>query len=421
LKFIHAADLHLDSPLRGLERYEGAPAERIRHATRQALEQLVQLAIDEEAALVLLAGDVFDSDWRDYKTGLYFISRMARLQEAGIRVFLVRGNHDALNSSMRSLTLPENVHQFSSRRAETVTMDGAGVAVHGRSFRARQETEDLSVGYPPPVEGLLNIGLLHTSLDGRPGHDVYAPCSVDGLKGKGYDYWALGHVHTRETVAEGAPWIVYPGNLQGRHVRETGAKGCCLVSVEEGTISEVEFRDLSVLRWALCEVDATGAEDGNEVVDRLLAAVDEEAGDAGDRPLAVRCRVTGTCRAHRELADDPEKWMSEARARTLALAGADVWIESIRFETRLEIDLEAAMARDDALGGLLRTIGDVEADDQRLDALSGIFDDLQKKLPAKLARGEDPLDLDDRKLLREALVEARDLLMARLAASGVDR
>jgi DNA repair exonuclease SbcCD nuclease subunit len=183
-KFIHAADIHLDSPLRGLERYEGAPVDEIRGATRRAFDNLIGLAIEEGVAFLLLAGDLYDGPWRDYNTGLYFAKRMGRLRDAGVRVFIVAGNHDAASQITRHLRLPENVKVLSTREPESILLEDIGVAVHGRGFPKPPVTEDLSAGYPKGELQLFNIGLLHTSLDGRPGHERYAPCTVDGLRSK---------------------------------------------------------------------------------------------------------------------------------------------------------------------------------------------------------------------------------------------
>ena len=190
-KFLHAADIHLDSPLRGLQRYEGAPVEEIRQASRRALENLVQLAIDQSVAFVLIAGDLYDGDWKDHRTGLYFVSQMVRLRAAGIPVIAIAGNHDAANKMTRTLPLPENVHVLDHRRPETFLLEQPGVAIHGQSFATPTVLEDLSAAYPPAVGGMLNIGLLHTCATGREGHQPYAPCTIPGLISKHYDYWAL--------------------------------------------------------------------------------------------------------------------------------------------------------------------------------------------------------------------------------------
>jgi DNA repair protein SbcD/Mre11 len=254
-----------------LARYKGAPVEQIRGAIRRALENLVELAIAEKAAFVLLVGDLYDGDWKDYNTGLFFAAQMARLREANIRVFLVAGNHDADSQITRHLRLPDNVTIFPTQAPERQVLADFDVALYGQGFHTRAVTNDLSAAYPQPDPTLLNIGLLHTSVDGREGHEPYAPCTVDCLRSKGYDYWALGHVHKRETLHED-PWILFPGNTQGRHVRETGPKGCLLVTVRDGRALP-EFRELAVLRWPVCEVDVSGATTAEEALDRVRHAL----------------------------------------------------------------------------------------------------------------------------------------------------
>ena len=254
MRFIHAADLHIDSPLRGLDRYEGAPVERLRGATRAAMVGLVDLAVEEAGAFVLLAGDVYDRDWPDFRTGLFFREQMVRLERAGIPVLMVQGNHDAQGRITRSLKLPDNVTLFSSRTAQTVRLESCGVAVHGRSFPEREVSEDWVPDYPDPIPGVFNIGLLHTSLTGRPGHDPYAPTDLAALRAKGYDYWALGHVHQREVVHEQTPRVLFSGNLQGRHANETGPKGCELVTVEGGRVESRPVA-LDTVRWSRLTLD----------------------------------------------------------------------------------------------------------------------------------------------------------------------
>jgi len=253
MRFIHTADLHIDSPLRGLSRYEGAPLERLRGATRRALERLVELAIDEQVDFVLIAGDLYDRDWQDFHTGLFVREQMVRLGRANIRVFIVQGNHDARGVITRQIPWPDNVKVFSSRSAETVHLADLGVAIHGHSFPDREVPEDLVPGYPAAMPGCFNIGLLHTSLTGVEGHDTYAPTTLPVIKSKGYDYWALGHVHARQVVCE-VPRVVFPGNLQGRHARETGLKGCELVTVNGGLL-EASFMPLDVVRWHQIRID----------------------------------------------------------------------------------------------------------------------------------------------------------------------
>ena len=323
-RFLHAADIHLDSPLRGLEAYEDAPVEQIRGSVRNAFDNLIDLAVNEDVAFVLIAGDLFDGDWKDYKTGLYFNNRMGILREAGIRVFIVSGNHDAASQITRSLHLPDNVTSFSSRKAETKVLDDLGVAIHGRSFPSRAVTEDLTQNYPQADPGVFNIGLLHTALTGRPGHEPYAPCTVDALRSKGYQYWALGHVHMREEISKD-PWIVFPGNIQARHIREIGPKGCTIVTVEEGRVLEVEHHNTDVLRWGVCQVNLDGCEKEEECLERVRQSFEDQLERAEGRPIAVRVILEGRTSLYGSLHRKAPHWIEEFKG--IAAGLIDVWIE----------------------------------------------------------------------------------------------
>jgi len=421
LKFLHAADAHLDSPLRGLERYAEAPAAQIRGATRHAFENLVALAIAEAVDFVLLAGDLYDADWKDYNTGLFFARQMARLQEVGIRVLVIAGNHDAASQITRALRPAANVHLFATRAPETVVLEQLGVAVHGQGFATRAVTDDLSAAYPPARPDLFNIGLLHTSLDGRAGHEPYAPCTLAGLRSRGYQYWALGHVHQQEVVARD-PWVVFPGNFQGRHARETGPKGCCLVEVQDGAVSRVEHRPLDLVRWADCRVDLVGTATPNEVYDRVALALAGAAAAADGRLAAVRLRLTGPCALHARLRADPERVINECRALAIAQGAGDLWLEKVLIETRGTESQAAALARDDAFGGLLRTLRDLDLDldrdGARLADLAGEFAELGTRLPAELRSGDDPFDPRTPEVLRACLEDVKELLLERLLAQG---
>jgi DNA repair protein SbcD/Mre11 len=412
-RFLHAADVHLDSPLRGLERYEGAPVEEIRGATRRAFMNLVEMATREEVAFVLLAGDLYDGDWKDYNTGLFFTSQMRRLETAGIPVFVIAGNHDAASQITKVLRPPGNVRVLGTKRPETIRLEEISVAVHGQGFANASVLEDLAAGYPPADPYLFNIGMLHTSLDGRPGHYSYAPCTVDGLRSRGYQYWALGHVHAREIVARD-PWVVFPGVLQGRHVRETGAKGAMMVTVEDHEVVAVEPRDLDVLRWAVCAVDLTGAAGMDQALERVGEALEREVEGADGRTLAVRIEMAGACEVHEELRRDSERWTQEVRALATRFGGDGVWIERIVLRTRRAEELDPALDREDALGGLAASIRELEGDDARLASLAEDLADLKRKLPAELFAAGDVPDPTDPAALREILPEVEDLLVARL-------
>jgi DNA repair exonuclease SbcCD nuclease subunit len=413
VKIVHAADLHIDSPLRGLDRYEGAPAERLRGATRRALENLVALCIDECVDVLLLAGDIFDGSWKDYSTGLFFASQMARLREANVPVVLVRGNHDAASSVVKALRLPENVRELSWRKPETFELRDAGIAVHGQSFGQRATTEDLAAQYPARVPGAFNIGLLHTSIDGREGHEPYAPTSIETMRSKGYDYWALGHVHMREIVSTD-PYIVYPGNIQGRHAKETGAKGATLITVEDSVVQTAEHRALDVVRWELVSVDATSAADTLEVVDMVRDALAFRAGKAEGRILAARVLVTGTTLANTSIRRDGERFTNELRAAATDALGEAAWLEKVIVHTRAPIDLERVREEAGAIGHLARRLAAIKEDDAELAALASVFVELDKRLPPELREGEGALRLMEPATLRAMVEDVEQMLIPRL-------
>ena len=391
LKLLHAADLHLDSPLRGLAGYDGAPDAELRGATRGALENLVRLALDEGVGAVLLAGDIYDGDWNDYNTGLFFRRQMSRLGEAGIKVFLVSGNHDAASNISRQLSLPQNVHVFSQHEAETVPVPELGIAVHGQGYARRDVTENLAASYPAPNSGLFNIGLLHTALNGREGHATYAPCTKNQLVDRGYDYWALGHVHTREVVAS-EPWVVFPGNLQGRFVKETGPKGATLVTVDDNhQVVSVVPHTLDVVRWEHLEVDASAVTGVPELCDLVRIAMAGAKETAGDRLLAVRVSAVGTSAAHTALWRGRAEFTAEVRA--LANEFDRVWVEKVRPATsppREPADLAGLL---DTVADLRRGAADLRADPEQLAALIAAAP-LVDKLPHDV-RVPEQLDLGD--------------------------
>ncbi|HTN87736.1 MAG TPA: DNA repair exonuclease [Sorangium sp.] len=416
MKFVHAADLHIDSPLRGLGRYPGAPVEQIRGATRRALENLVSLCLTEEVDLLLLAGDIYDGDWKDYSTGLFFAAQLSRLRAARVEVVLLYGNHDAESNITRHLELPENARRLDPRRPESVVFDRLGVAVHGQSFATKAVTDDLATGYPDAHAGLFNIGMLHTCLGGREGHDNYAPCSLGTLVGKRYDYWALGHVHTREVLSED-PYIAFPGNLQGRHARETGEKGALLVTVDDGRVASVEHRALDVVRWSVCEVDLSPAASADDIVELTREQLEQRLAEADGRTLAARVVLCGATPAHAALRADFERWTGQIRAIANDLGGG-LWIERVLSRTLAPIEVGALEERDDAIGQLTRSLRALREDEASLSSLLREFASLKNKLPAESREGDDAIRLDDPAFLREALDDVEHTLISRLLGAG---
>ncbi|MBI4595192.1 MAG: DNA repair exonuclease [Candidatus Tectomicrobia bacterium] len=416
MKFIHAADIHLDSPLVGLQRYEGAPIEEIRGATRRALENLVELAITESVDFILISGDLYDGDWKDYNTGLFFAAQMGKLRENGIKVFIISGNHDAVSQITKFLRFPENVKQLSVHKTESLILDDLSVVIHGRGFHSRTITENMVKDYPPPIPHLFNIGMLHTSAEGREGHEIYAPCSLQDLLSKNYDYWALGHVHKYEVLHK-EPWVLFPGNIQGRHSRETGAKGCLLVTVEDGKVFKVEQRELDVLRWSICKVDAAESPTIDDAMERVVAAVNRELSNSDGRSLAVRLQIDCSSGARSEISADIEQWVNQIRAMVTDLSSGRVWIEKVKISTHTTTSLGEALGRDDALGGLLRAVHGLNLDDRLFVSLKKDLTDLMSKLPPELRTGEEAIDLENPQLLQQVTEDVKQLLFARILSS----
>lgn len=419
MKFLHTADLHLDSPLRGLSAYPDAPAQRLRTATRDAFQNLVTLAIDEAVDFMVIAGDVYDGDWRDFNTGLFFVRQMGLLRAAGIPVYLLYGNHDAESEMTRRLELPDNVHVFSSRKAETFRIEPLKVALHGRSFKTAATMESLLPGYPAPVPGWLNIGVLHTGLEGNNAHARYAPCSVAELQATGYRYWALGHVH-QQWILRGDTTIAYPGNLQGRHVREPGARGALLVSAQGDEITDIERVEADVLRWHVLEVDVADAADLRGAVRAVGDALQRvlDATPSG-MPVATRVVLTGRSAAHAALVVDEAQLRQEVIAQAVALDAERIWIEQVRLETAPQTAPATPDAQvQDAIAELAQMARAAAADPEFVAQLHADLQGLFEKMPYEVlqaAPGLTALRQGEGDALAGCLDEAIDLLMARVA------
>jgi DNA repair exonuclease SbcCD nuclease subunit len=378
-RFIHAADLHLDSPLLGLTRKSEDYAARIDDASRRAFDNLIGLAIEAECRLMVIAGDVFDGQWRDYRTGQFFVDRMRRLRQAGIRVVMIAGNHDAENRFANRLELSDNVTLLSARRPETVRLEELGVAIHGRSFPHRDVTDNIALDYPRPIPERFNIGLLHTACSGREGHAGYAPCTMEQLVNHGYQYWALGHIHAREVLSE-APHIVFPGNLQGRSVRETGAKGATLVTVESGAVAAVEHRPLDVIRWAVETLDISGFDDRKYLLPAIRSRVDAAHGATDGRALAIRLRLAGATPLHADLVTGAAELREDVDTLVAGIA-ADIWLEKLEIRTTPPI-LAADRVDPTVAGNLRATIEALAADPWLAGRLSARLAEIRTKLPA---------------------------------------
>lgn len=405
-RFLHCADVHLDSGFAGLPQAALGADPRLANATRAAFAALVDLALAEAVDFLLIAGDLYDGPWRDVGTAFFVRDQMRRLREGGIPAFLIKGNHDADSRVADSLPPPDTLTVFPADRAATHRLDHLGVAIHGRSFASRHVGEDFVRSYPPPLPGWFNIGLLHTSADGRPGHDAYAPCTADSLAAFGYDYWALGHVHAAERLADTPP-IVFPGCLQGRHAREAGPKGAMLVTVTGGRTT-LAFRALDAVRWAFLDVameEAAGMADADAAI---VAALDRALAGAAGRPLIVRLRLHGTTPLDAALRSTGATRLREDIARRALDLAPDLVVEKVLLST-----VPPATADPVTLGPLAEALTEAAGAETVHAQLAADRAALLDRLPREAQGAVDALPE-----VAELLAQGRRLLVAR--AEGAD-
>ncbi len=425
VKFIHAADIHLDSSEpRGLIPYDGAPVEACRQATRLALENLIRLACDEQADVVLIAGDVYDGDWKDARTGLYFVNQIRRLREAGIRCYIIRGNHDAASEISLQLALPDN-HDgspmlLSHDQCQTIDLEDLGLSIHGQGFATRAVKDNLAANYAPKRKGAFNIGMLHTCLEGAEGHERYAPCTVQELVAREYQYWALGHIHQRNLVSPSPDVpIHFSGNLQGRHIRETGEKGAYVVTVQ-GETCHVEFKALDVYRWHLCSLDVSDCSDEDDVIQRFEQYVTQLRRDHPTRAIASRVELRGNSPLHQRLHNRYSLIMEQIRNAGIIASQGSFWLEEFRIKTKAP-HMKSTPVEEGAIGELIAAIDELSRQPDRLKQLAQPLFELQRLLPATLLSNGDVLCPDDDQWLFELLEEVKPLLAAKLTCSGEDK
>jgi DNA repair protein SbcD/Mre11 len=417
MKFIHAADIHLDSPLVGLSAYPEAPVQLLRNATRDALDKLVSEALALEVDFLVIAGDLYDGNWKDFNTGIFFARQMGRLNEKGIPVFLLFGNHDAESEMTKALVLPPNVHVFPTNKVASFTLPALQVVLHGRSFKTAATTDNLALQYPPARAAWLNIGVLHTALEGNAAHANYAPCSLAQLQAHGYQYWALGHVHEHQ-LWRGEAVVAFPGNLQGRHIREQGPRGALLVSAEGTRITAVERLICDVLRWQELVIDASVCEDFDDVVRAAGAGLEQLLRvKVHSHPLAVRVRIVGASAAHGALFALDAHLRAQVQASAAALDANNLWIEQVQIQTSAVVKQLPKGDQTDALIQLQSLLAQAPADEEFLLSLQEDLLHLVSKMPMEL-QSLVPFAQDIRSgNLQELVRTTTPTLLAHLAAS----
>lgn len=381
--FIHVADLHLDTPFRGVHEVAPEIAAQLREASLDAFDAIVDLSLARNAAFVVIAGDVYDGAERGLRAQLRFRDGLARLSDAGIESFVVHGNHDPVTTGWSAIaSWPDLAHVFPSGGVTVyeVERDGRRLAtVQGISYATAATTENLALGFARPDGPGVHVGLLHCNVQGvAEGYDNYSPCSLEDLRRTRLDYLALGHIHQRRVLAgeDGSgPWIVYAGNSQARSPRrsEQEPKGATVVHVENGQVDHLEFVPCDQVRYLECEVSIEAIQDLGALGDALEASALSALESADGRGVVLRARVTGRGELHRDLirSDSIPELLSALRDG--APTSPFCWWDQITDETASAIDLDEIRARGDFAADLLGVADEVASDiaiqDQLADAL----------------------------------------------------
>jgi DNA repair exonuclease SbcCD nuclease subunit len=363
--FIHCADLHLDSPFEGLHAVSPTIANVLRDATFRSFENVIDIAIREKVDFLIIAGDVYDGADRSLRAQWRFHQALRHAVESGLQCFVAHGNHDPLSGWEAGLILPDGVHRFDGNNVECAfaRRNGETLAhIHGISYPSREIRENLALRFPTKEKNApFSIGLLHCNVGGYSEHDNYAPCNLDDLLKCDMDYWALGHVHTRQVLNEIEPYIIYPGNTQGRSVREIGERGCYFVKVDDTGTATAEFVPTDVVRWFIEEVSISGVDSVDVLIETLLGKKEEVRSKVGSCNSILRLHLIGRGDLHKNLR------RSETEIISVLREGEEerrqfVWVESVQFNTRPAVDIQNRLQIEDFVGEFLKASESLRSD-----------------------------------------------------------
>ncbi|MFC2947941.1 metallophosphoesterase family protein [Virgibacillus sediminis] len=356
--FLHAADLHLDSPFIGLAEVPEHLFTHITESTFRALDRLVQAAIDKQVDFVLMVGDIFDQEVQSLKAQIRLRRKMEELKHHNIQVYASYGNHDFIKGSPHRVSFPDNVHIFPDEQVSSFIFtkeDGTKAAIHGFSYENRGVTDRKADQYIVTGDSAhFQIATLHGSLQSNTEHDVYAPFRLGELVEKEFDYWALGHIHKREVLHENPP-VIYPGNIQGRNRKEQGEKGCYYVTLsEEG--ADYSFLPLQEIMFDSISMDITGIEGIHQLEKRILEKVEE--GRTAPRLIDLKLiDREGSIREWSEqyVLEDLMELVNETISASMP------WSYIFRFEVESGLRIDEQMAEGEHfIGELIRNFSDAD-------------------------------------------------------------
>lgn len=399
VRFVHASDLHLDASFGGVDATDEAVAAAFSRSTLEALDRVVALCIDREVDFLVIAGDLYNSADRSLRAEFAFQRAMRRLDDQGIRAFVVHGNHDPADGWSAGLELPRSVVVFSAHEVERceVVRDGEVVcAVYGRSFPSRQVTENLALEYRRQIDDPLAVAVLHTNVGRLAAWDNYAPSTVEDLRAAGMDYWALGHIHLPGRIADN-PVAVYSGSTQGLNPTEVGPRGCFVVELD-GDGAREEFVETASIRWKNAAIDGSGLFDLEGLRSAVAAVCDAARGETGGRPVVLRVDLTGRSQLHFDLGRPGilTDLLTDLRAEHLA-AEPWIWIDRLRDRTRPFIDLDAVAREEGLRGDLVRLAARWGEDGEGAAAmLDELLAAVLGQLPGQREHGLSPHDIVQR-------------------------
>ncbi|MBT7789968.1 MAG: DNA repair exonuclease [Calditrichaeota bacterium] len=367
IKFIHCADLHIDTPFKGIGSIDQELKDILYNSTFKSFQNIVQIAIDNEVHAVIIAGDIYDGADKSLKAQLKFRDELLRLSEAGIQSFIVAGNHDPLDGWAASIEWPDLVHLFSGKKVEKIPLviDGETIAdIYGISFPTRDVTENLALQFKRENKDIPSIAILHTNIGENTGHKSYAPATIADLKSRGFDYWALGHVHTRKVLSKRDPTILYPGNTQARSAREPGSKGCSLVTLEKDGACEITHFPTDVVRYHKNIIDLSGIETLDDVIDKMKTECEDEAKTLEGRHLIIRLQLTGRCAVNQELrkGNSITDILESIREHFFGREQI-IFLEKIQLATAGNYDLESLTGGNDFIADIISLYGEMDIKD----------------------------------------------------------
>lgn len=418
-KFIHTADLHLDSPFKGISQMGVQMRQRLLDSTFQAFRNVVNLAIREEVDFLLIAGDLFDGADLSLRAQLFCREEFQRLTDREIQVLLVHGNHDHLGGWRADLKWPDGVFVYPAGEVESypVLRDGEELArIYGISYPRQHVEENYVLKFQirdHRDQAPFRIGLLHTNVGSIAGYANYAPCTLTELVQAGFDYWALGHVHSYQVLHPADPLVIYPGTPQGRHPKEIGAKGCCLVEVASDGSTQHQWLEVDHLRWLEVAVDIGELTQMEGLITALRDSLIAQEEELNGRDGIVRIELTGRGQLHSQLRRPGVVADLEEMLRVEFAGGSSssplLWIESIRYQTRPYLNLDELREEESLLGDFLK--------------LTQTGQNLDKELIANLEESLASFLYDRRlkKYLTELDADTWQLLIRKSEEVGVER